>query len=120
MQIPLRWLPAVRVLLVLAIFLSAGPEIFAAIEMTALLELLGAALFLTAFGAALKLLVIEIARWLWNFLAPPALVEIYRHATGLLMRANVVFYLSGRAVYILLFVAVMAVYPIHLWRMAGG
>ena len=42
--------------LVLLIVLLAGPEVFAAIELTTLLELVGAALFLLAFSAAFKLL----------------------------------------------------------------
>ena len=57
-------------LIVLAIALAAGPEVFAAMEMTTLLELLGASLFLTAFGSALLLLAAEFARGLRNNLLP--------------------------------------------------
>lgn len=40
----------------IAIALAAGPEVFAAMEMTVLLEMLGATLFLTAFAAGAKLM----------------------------------------------------------------
>jgi hypothetical protein len=41
--------------LIVLIALLAGPEIFAAIEMTAVLELLGATLFLLSFAVALRM-----------------------------------------------------------------
>jgi hypothetical protein len=72
MQIPPRYLPAVRVVLLFAIFLSAGPEILPAIEMATLLELLGTALFLSAFGAALNMVAIDVARRLQTFFFHPA------------------------------------------------
>lgn len=45
---------------ILLIVLLAGPEVFAAIELTTLLELVGATLFLLAFSAAFKLLGLSI------------------------------------------------------------
>jgi hypothetical protein len=72
MRIPPHWLPAIRLLLLFAIFASAGPEIFAALEMATLLELLGTALFLTAFSTALKMLVADVGRWLLAFFMHPA------------------------------------------------
>jgi hypothetical protein len=56
-------LPADRFLkpfVVLLIVLLAGPEVFAVIELTTLLELVGATLFLLAFSAAFKLLGLSI------------------------------------------------------------
>jgi hypothetical protein len=53
----------------IAIALAAGPEIFAAMEMTALLELLGAILFLTAMAAGAKLVALSI----WNAICNTAL-----------------------------------------------
>lgn len=72
MDIRPRWLPAIRLLLLFAIFLSAGPEIFAALEMATLLELLGTALFLTAFGTALKMVAIDVGRSLKPLCFHPA------------------------------------------------
>ena len=116
MQIPPHWLPALRLLLLFAIFASAGPEIFAALEMAALLELLGTALFLTAFGSALRLLAGDVARWFLNFLVPPPLAGMYRHGGSLLAKANVVSYLSGRAVFCVLHVVAIGMFGLHLWR----
>lgn len=116
MQIPPHWLPAIRLLLLFAIFASAGPEIFAALEMAALLELLGTALFLTAFGSALKLLAIDAGRWLLDFLVPPAFAGFYRHGGGPLVKANVVAYLSGRAAICALYVMAVGMFGLHLWR----
>ena len=72
MQIPPRWLPAVRLMILFAIFLSAGPEILPAIEMATLLELLGTAMFLTAFGTALKMVAIDVVRRLQTLVFHPA------------------------------------------------
>jgi hypothetical protein len=60
----------------IAIALAAGPEIFAAMEMTALLELLGAILFLTAMAAGAKLVALSIWSAICNiaFPVPPAAV----------------------------------------------
>jgi hypothetical protein len=65
-----------EVLLAVAIALAAGPEIFAAMEMTALMELLGGLLFLTAMRAGAKLVALSI----WNAICrislpvPPAAI----------------------------------------------
>jgi hypothetical protein len=44
-----------HVLIIVAIGLAAGPDIFAAMEMRILLEILGTALFLTAFASGARL-----------------------------------------------------------------
>jgi hypothetical protein len=49
-----------EVFLAVVIALAAGPEIFAAMEMTALMELLGGLLFLTAMRAGAKLVALNI------------------------------------------------------------
>lgn len=116
MQIPPHWLPAIRLLLLFAIFASAGPEIFVALEMAALLELLGTALFLAVFGSALKLLARDVAGWLLDFLVPPPLVGLYRHGGGPLTKANVVVYLSGRAAFCVLYAMAIGMFGLHLWR----
>jgi hypothetical protein len=62
----------------IAITLAAGPEIFAAMEMTALLEVLGASLFLTAFGAGAKLTALSVYRAARNIALPAAEVFVLR------------------------------------------
>jgi hypothetical protein len=116
MQIPPRWLPAIRLLLLFAIFASAGPEIFAALEMATLLELLGTALFVTAFGSALRMLARDVGRWLLEFFVPPALAGVYRHGGGPWMKANVVLYLSARAAHCVLLAVAIGMFGLHLWR----
>ena len=65
-----------EIFLAVAIALAAGPEIFAAMEMTALMELLGGFLFLTAMRAGVKLVALNI----WNTIVsislpvPPAAI----------------------------------------------
>ena len=51
---------ALYALILLAIAMSAGPEYFAALELTALLELLGATLFLFAYGAGARLILLQL------------------------------------------------------------
>jgi hypothetical protein len=60
----------------IAIALAAGPEIFVAMEMTALLELLGAILFLSAMAAGAKLVALNICNAIYNiaFPVPPVAV----------------------------------------------
>lgn len=55
---------------VLLIVLWCGPEVFAVIELTALLELLGASLFLFAFATSFKLLALSVLGWLGRALLP--------------------------------------------------
>jgi hypothetical protein len=57
-------------LVVLLIVLWCGPEVFAAIELTTLLELLGATLFLLAFTTSFKLLALSMLSWLGRALLP--------------------------------------------------
>jgi alpha-beta hydrolase superfamily lysophospholipase len=57
-------------LIILAIVLAAGPEVFAAVEMTTLLELLGATLFLVAFSAGARLLLSTLLRAAYDLVIP--------------------------------------------------
>ncbi len=84
--------------------------------MATLLELLGTALFLTAFGSALRLLAGNVGRWLLDFLVPPPLAGLYRHGGSMLAKANVVTYLSGRAVFCILHLLAIGMFGLHLWR----
>ena len=60
----------------MAVALAAGPEIFLAMEMTALLELLGAILFLSAMAAGARLVALNICNAIYNiaFPVPPVAV----------------------------------------------
>src|SRR6185295_12171955 len=55
-----RRIAVLQAALAIAIALAAGPEIFAAMEMTAFMELLGAVLFLTAMSAGVRLVALSI------------------------------------------------------------
>jgi hypothetical protein len=57
-------------LIVVAIMLAAGPELCAAIDLTLLLELLGASLFLTAFAAGARLIVTSFLRAAYDLVVP--------------------------------------------------
>ena len=55
-----RRIAVLQAVLAITIALAAGPEVFAAMEMTAVMELLGAVLFLTAMSAGVRLLALDI------------------------------------------------------------
>jgi hypothetical protein len=101
MHIPPRWQPALRVLILLAIFSMAGPEIIPAIEMATLLELLGTLLFITAFSTALKMTAIDFGRWLGNVLVPAPILAMYRETCRPLKKAEIILWLSGQATILL-------------------
>jgi hypothetical protein len=59
-----------KALIAMVIILASGPEIIAAMEMTTLLELLGATLFLTAFAAGARLAVEDVWRFVRGIVLP--------------------------------------------------
>ena len=65
-----RRIALLQTVLAMAIALAAGPEIFVAMEMTAVMELLGAVLFLAAMSAGVKLAVLGICETLRNIACP--------------------------------------------------
>ena len=65
-----------KFVIVAAIFLCAGPEIVAAIELQILLEMLGVTLFMTAFVAGAKLVFINLGEKLRSPLLPMAPVAL--------------------------------------------
>lgn len=65
-----------KFVIVAAIFLSAGPELTAAIELRILLEILGATLFTVAFVAGAKLAFLNLVESLRRFLVPAAPVAL--------------------------------------------
>jgi hypothetical protein len=63
-----------RLLALLLIGLAAGPEIGLAMEMTTLLEILGAALFFTSFSVGARMLVMDLVTALRSFVYPVFIV----------------------------------------------
>ena len=59
-----------RPLIVLAIVVLVGPDLFAFVELTTMLELLGAALFMVAFAAGYRLMAATWLEWLRRLLLP--------------------------------------------------
>ncbi len=69
--------------IVIAIGLAAGPDIFAALEMRILLEILGAALFTTAFVVGGQLLLWQLRNWLSEAFLLPAQLSVLRSDAGI-------------------------------------
>jgi hypothetical protein len=73
-----RRLVLLHAVIVIAIALAAGPEVILAMEMTTLLEMLGASLFLTAYLAGAKLAITNVARSVWDFILPAEHLTVIR------------------------------------------
>jgi hypothetical protein len=99
-----------KVILVMAIFMMAGPELIPAIEMTTLLELLGVTLFLSAFSSAFRMLAQDASRFLADALLPPLLITVFRQSTRPLEKGNIAGYLIFHVTYCLLMAVVVAVF----------
>ncbi len=69
-------------LVVLLIVLWCGPEVFAVMELTTLLELLGATLFLVAFTTSFKLLALSILDWMGRAFLPIEYRALIRMSAG--------------------------------------
>ena len=91
----------------IAIALTAGPEIFAAMEMTALLELLGAILFLTAFAAGAKLLASSIWSAIYRIAFPAPQVAVVRSDASMPAKALALIYVTGHAAWCLALVFIL-------------
>jgi hypothetical protein len=85
----------------MAIALAAGPEIFAAMEMTALLELLGAILFLTAMAAGAKLVALSIRSAICNIAFPVPPAAVVRSDASISAKALALIYLTTHATWCL-------------------
>lgn len=67
-----------RPLVLLVIVLLVGPEIVAVVELTTLLDLLGATMFLFAFAVAYKMLGLAVLKWLIDLLVPGECVTLMK------------------------------------------
>jgi len=74
-------------LVALGIALAAGPEVFLAMEMTAVMELLGVSLFLFAYGSAVLLLATRFARGVRLFMVPAAQAPLIHSSAPLQVKA---------------------------------
>ena len=92
-----RRIALLQAVLAIAIALAAGPEIFLAMEMTAVMELLGAILFLTAMSAGAKLVVFSIWSALRNIAFPTPLPVVVRAVASIPAKALALIYVAGHA-----------------------
>jgi hypothetical protein len=83
--------------LLLAIALAAGPDAIAAMELNALLEILGATLFLTVYTSSAKLMAVEFGRAIRNMSLPLAPLLLVRSDAPRLERMRAVAYVAANA-----------------------
>ena len=88
-----------EVALAVAIAVAAGPEIIAAMEMTALMELLGGVLFLTAMGAGARLVALTLWNAIYRFAFPVPLAAIVRPSASMPVKAAASMYVAGIALW---------------------
>jgi hypothetical protein len=92
-------LALLEVFLAVVIALAAGPEIFAAMEMTALMELLGGVLFLTAMGAGARLVALNLWNAIYRVTFPVPLAAIVRPDASIPLRALASLYVAAIALW---------------------
>jgi hypothetical protein len=102
----------------LAISLAAGPEIVAAMEMTTLLELLGASLFMKAFAAGAKLAVMDLGNALCRLVLPAPQLVIVRSDASAPAKAAALIYVSAHATWCLVFVLIIGAWGHYIVRLA--
>ena len=88
-----------EVVLAVATALAAGPEIFAAMEMTALMELLGGVLFLNAMGAGARLVALNLWNATYRLLFPVPLAAIVRPNAPISLKAVAPLYIAAIALW---------------------
>jgi len=105
--------------IVIAIALAAGPEIFAAMEMTALLELLGATLFLTAFAAGAKLVVLNMWSALCRIALPTPQLAVVRSDASFSAKALALVYVTAHAAWYLALAFIVGAWTRWVVRLAA-
>ena len=96
-----RRIALLQAAIAIAIPLAAGPEILLAMEMTALLEVLGAILFLTAFAAGAKLLALSIWQATCRLLLPAPQIALLRSDASPPAKALALIYVTAHAAWCL-------------------
>ena len=95
-----------RIAILALIAMLAGPEIFAAIEMQILLDLLGAALFTTAFIAGARLALAQATDLVMSLLMPVPHVAVLRGEAQLREKGVAAIYILKNAVWSMGFVLI--------------
>ena len=102
----------------MAIALAAGPEIIAAMEMTTLLELLGASLFLTAFRAGAVLVLLRLWDAFCRVALPAAQLVVLRSDARLPAKAATLTYVSAHAAWCLTFAFIVVAWASYVLQIA--
>jgi hypothetical protein len=97
-----------RLLALVLIGLAAGPEIGLAIEMTTVLEILGAVIFFYAFSVGAKMLLMDLAAAARDFICPPFV--------SAMSRPRAIVYAATRSVWLGTVALVIARYCLELSR----
>jgi hypothetical protein len=105
-----------RAVIAAGIIAAAGPEVIAALEMTALLELLGVSLFLAAFQAGSKLALVRLWEAFCAIALPAPQVAIVRSDARPLARAAALTYASAHAAWCLVFVLIIGAWGHHMFK----
>ena len=93
-----------RLLALLLIGLAAGPEIGLAVEMTTLLEILGAVAFFMVFSTGIRMLLTDLALTFRDYVCPPyvprSLTTVtLAHVTARVLYVGLVIVLIGRLLF---------------------
>jgi len=105
-----------RAVIAMGFIAAAGPEVIAALEMTALLELLGASLFLAAFQAGAKLALMRLWEVLCAIALPAPQLAIVRSDARPLARAAALTFASAHAAWCLMFVLIIGAWGHHIFK----
>lgn len=111
---PHVWL---RALIVLMIVVFSGPEIFAAADLIALLDLMGTMLFLTAFAFGLRALAPIVLSWLHRLILPAEWMALLKARNCPAFMAQGVMFIGANA---LLFTVLCMVSIVWAVEMAKG
>jgi len=106
------------IVIALAIALAAGPEIIAATEMTTLLELLGASLFMTAFAAGAKLALMGLLNAIGRVVLPAHQLVLARSAASVPTKTAALIYVSAHATWCLALLFIIGAWGHYVVRLA--
>jgi hypothetical protein len=101
----------------MAIAVAAGPEIVAALEMSTLLELLGVSLFMTAFTAGAKLVLIRFWRAMGGVLLPLPQLSILHADAPAPAKAAALVYVSAHAAWCVTFVFITGAWGHYVFQL---
>jgi len=101
----------------IAIALAAGPEIVAAMEMTTLLELLGASLFMTAFTVGARLVLIGLWNAVCSVVLPAPQLVVIRSGASAPAKAVALIYVSAHATWCLAFVFIIGAWGHYVFHL---